>query len=72
MTTDDNTLRGLVKGAYDLLEFGHDPVNGSWQIPPDAESVHMAGALLKDALVIIDRIVDDMITEISAWKGVSR
>lgn len=52
---DDNSLRALIKGAYDLLEFGHDPANGSWQIPPDAGSVHMAGSLLKDALEAFDK-----------------
>lgn len=60
--SDSNTLRSLVKGAYDLLEFGHDPVAGSWQVPPDAESVHMAGSLLKDALALLDALLS-LLTE---------
>jgi hypothetical protein len=38
------------QAAYELLEFGHDPVNGSWQIPPDAADVDEAGRQLKAAL----------------------
>ena len=50
----DETIRQRVTAALDLVAFGHDLVNGSWQIPPDAADVHEAGIQLTAALAILD------------------